>query len=212
MAREPRDRAPILRVIEGDAAAQSGAEARPQARDLDWSILMARAQDGDRAAYRRLLDEMAPYLRALASRRHRNPQDVEDAVQDILLTVHAIRHTFDPARPFGPWLVAIANRRLADRLRRQTRIRARETPLEAEHEAFAAPRTHFEEGADLRSLDGAVRRLPPMQRQAIRLLKLEEKSLKEASALSGVSVASLKVAAHRALKSLRKIFEERNET
>ncbi|MGT2467816.1 sigma factor (plasmid) [Mesorhizobium atlanticum] len=47
--------------------------------------------------------------------------------------MHSIRHTYDPARPFGPWLVAIANRRFVDRLRRQGRTRARETPPTARH-------------------------------------------------------------------------------
>jgi RNA polymerase sigma factor (sigma-70 family) len=80
---------------------------------------------------------MAPYLRALAARCFKAPGDIEDAVQDVLLTVHAVRHTYDPGRPFGPWLVAIANRRIIDRLRRQMRDRSREIELTAEHETFS---------------------------------------------------------------------------
>jgi len=57
-----------------------------------------------------------------------------------------------------------------------------------------------------------VEKLPAGQRQAIRLLKLEEKSLKEAAAISGMTVASLKVATHRALISLRKILRKGVET
>jgi len=110
-----------------------------------------------------------------------------------------------------PPRVAIANHRLVDRLRRQGRVRARETPLAAEHETFAAPQTNLEGSSERRELEGAISGLPPMQQQAIRLLKLEERSLKEAAALSGMSIASLKVATHRALKSLRKIFADRSE-
>ncbi len=177
------------------------------ARELDWSILMARAQRGDRDAYRRLLEEIAPYLRAQAARRHREASDAEDAVQDILLTLHAIRHTYDPTRPFGPWLVAIANHRLIDRLRRQGRVRSRETALLPEHETFAVePANVSEKALQRRDLEAAVEKLPPGQRQAIRLLKLEERSLKEAAAISGMTIASLKVATHRAIKSLREIL------
>ncbi|HVB17829.1 MAG TPA: sigma-70 family RNA polymerase sigma factor [Stellaceae bacterium] len=168
---------------------------------------MARAQTGDREAYRRLLEEITPYLRALAGRRHRERSDVEDAVQDILLTLHAIRHTYDPTRPFGPWLVAIANHRLIDRLRRQGRLRARETVLQPEHETFLVDQANLSEKAlDRRDLATAIDKLPVGQRQAIRLLKIEEKSLKEAAAMSGMTIASLKVATHRAIKSLRKIL------
>ena len=100
---------------------------------------MARAQDGDRHAYRTLLEDMTPYIRSLAARCFKQPSDVEDAVQDVLLTVHMVRHAYDPGRPFGPWLLALANRRFIDRLRRETRHKAREIALSAEHEAFAEP-------------------------------------------------------------------------
>ena len=200
-----RNRLPLLTVIRDDQ--QGGTAQTGSVRELDWSILMARAQGGDRDAYRRLLGEITPYLRTLAARRHRDPSDTEDAVQDILLTVHAVRHTYDPTRPFGPWLVAIANHRLIDRLRREGRLRSRETTLTPEHETFPANQTNlYDKASDRRNLQEAVEKLPAAQRQAIRLLKLEERSLKEAAAMSGMTVASLKVATHRALKSLRKIL------
>jgi RNA polymerase sigma-70 factor (ECF subfamily) len=200
-----RNRLPLLTVIRDDL--QGGTAQTGSVRELDWSILMARAQGGDRDAYRRLLGEITPYLRTLAARRHRDPSDTEDAVQDILLTVHAVRHTYDPTRPFGPWLVAIANHRLIDRLRREGRLRSRETTLTPEHETFPANQTNlYDKASDRRNLQEAVEKLPAAQRQAIRLLKLEERSLKEAAAMSGMTVASLKVATHRALKSLRKIL------
>jgi RNA polymerase sigma-70 factor (ECF subfamily) len=168
---------------------------------------MARAQGGDRDAYRRLLEDVAPYLRSIAARHLRNSWDIEDVVQEVLLTVHAVRHTYDPARPFGPWLVAIANRRAVDALRRQGRSRAREVVLETEHETFAVPQANLAEAAsDGRVLRDAVAQLPPGQRDAIRMLKLKEMSLKEAAAVSGMTVAALKVATHRALKSLRKVL------
>ena len=190
---------------------QSAVQAEPATHDVDWSILMARAQGGDGTAYRRLLEGVTPFLRSLAARRHRDANEQEDAVQDVLLTVHAIRHTYDPARPFGPWLVAIANRRFIDRLRRQGRIRAREAALTAEHEASSAPQANTEAISDQHHLEGAIDNLPPVQRQAIRLLKLSEMSLKEAATTSGMSVASLKVATHRALKNLRKMLSDRSQ-
>jgi RNA polymerase sigma factor (sigma-70 family) len=193
---------PRLALVEPDPA--EGAHA---IRELDWSIAMARAQDGDREAYRRLLEGIAPYLRFLVRRRMGSAGELEDTVQDILLTVHSIRHTYDPARPFGPWLVAIAERRVVDALRRRGRREAREAPLESMEETFADPgANHPEAAAEGRALREAVERLPPAQREAIRLLKLNEMSLKEAAAASGMSIAALKVATHRGLRSLRRLF------
>jgi RNA polymerase sigma factor (sigma-70 family) len=210
MTHDPSGRGPSLRLVGKDD--RSGAYRTTSiTRDVDWSILMARAQNGDQVAYQRLLQEITPYLRSLAARRHRDPNDIEDVVQDVLLTVHSIRQTYDPSRPFAPWLVAIANRRFIDRWRRRGRTRDREIPLTAEHETFCGPPANLEESPDRYELEGAINDLPPAQQQALRLLKLKEMSLKEAATVSGKTIASLKVNVHRALKNLRKMLFDRSE-
>jgi RNA polymerase sigma factor (sigma-70 family) len=203
-----RGRSDRLRLVQPDA--EAGPETVGGGRDLVWSILMARAQDGDTAAYLRLLEQITPYLRSRCAHYLRDPRDIEDVVQDVLLTVHAVRRTYDPSRPFGPWLLAIANRRAFDKLRRQIRERARETPLTEAHETVASEPPAGEGGADAHKLARAIRDLPPSQQEAIRLLKLEERTLKEASTITGMSVASLKMAAHRGLRRLRDLLAERS--
>lgn len=206
MIADSSDRVPPLRLVARDGSEGEGPAL--QARDIDWSILMARAQDGDQRAYQRLLREVTPYLRALAARRHRDRSDIEDSVQDILLTIHSIRQTYDPTRPFAPWLVAIADRRCIDRLRRQGRKLNREVPLLPEHETFAgsAANGDAEKVLEVRDLEQAIDKLPRAQREAVRLLKIRQLSLKEAAGESGASVDSLKISVHRALKSLRKML------
>jgi RNA polymerase sigma-70 factor (ECF subfamily) len=170
----------------------------------DWSALMARAQNGDRQAYHRLLGLIVPYLRFLAARFDRAPADVEDAVQDILLTIHTVRHIYDPSRPFRPWLIGVARRRLLDRARRGARRAAREVALQPVHETFAAPATNLDEQAsEVRRLRLALAALPPAQRRAVELLKLGELSLKEAAVVTGLTVGALKISVHRAMKALR---------
>jgi RNA polymerase sigma-70 factor (ECF subfamily) len=175
---------------------------------LRWGVLMVQAQAGEAPSYRRLLMEVTPYLRAIARRYHRDPRDVEDSVQDVLLTLHTVRHTYDPARPFKPWLVTIARRRIADRLRTQWRTCARESQInESLYETFADQQANpSEELPEEGLLRSAIAQLPAAQRQALTLLKMEEMSLQEAAQASGQSVSSLKVATHRAIKSLRRLL------
>jgi RNA polymerase sigma-70 factor (ECF subfamily) len=215
-----RRRTPPLTLVTSSGsvahAGRAGAE-RNTTGQRDWTALMARAQDGDRQAYRTLLEDMTPFLRALAARCFKDPGDIEDATQDVLLTVHAVRHAYDPGRPFGPWLVAIANRRIIDRLRRQIRNQSREIEFAPEHETFLPDPTNLRSSFDEMSADEAtllvaIEKLPPDQRQAIRLLKLKEMSLKEAALATGRTVSALKVATHRAVKSLRKILRQPSET
>jgi len=77
-----------------------------------YARLMERAQEGDSAAYSELLTELVPLLRRQIRHRRRTlqPQDIEDLVQEVLLSLHAVRATYDPSRPFVPWLMAIAGR------------------------------------------------------------------------------------------------------
>jgi RNA polymerase sigma factor (sigma-70 family) len=181
-------------------------------RDLDWTILMARAQDGETIAYLRLLQEITPYLRSMVRRWHKDHWDAEDTVQDILLTLHSIRHTYDPSRPFGPWLVGIANRRAIDRLRRRGRQTQREAPLTSEHEVAATAPGENDNMLDKQKLTEAIKVLPPIQQKAVDLLKLKEMSLKEASDITGLSVASLKMATYRALQNLRALLSDRRDS
>jgi len=175
----------------------------------EWAALMVLAQGGDGASYRKLLVGITPYLRAMAIRAHRNPSDAEDTLQDVLLTLHAVRHTYDASRPFKPWLAGIARHRVIDRLRALGRASTREVALELEHEAFPAAEFNVNGSFEAQDLHLAIRALPPGQRQAVTLLKLQEKSLKEAAAVSGMSVGALKVATHRGIAALRTLLHNR---
>lgn len=187
-------------------AVTEGGEQAAAEREARWGGLMAAAQSGDARAYETLLREATPRIRALCRARLRDAADVEDAVQDTLLTLHSLRHTYDPARPFGPWLTTIAIRRAVDRLRRRGRSAGREASIDDLPEGAAAVPPDAEARLTARTLREAVASLPESQRTALRLAKLEDLSLAEASAQSGLSVGALKVATHRALHSLRRRF------
>ena len=174
-------------------------------QDRQWSGWMAKAQDGDSAAYARLLREILPFLRVLARRRCADPDRCEDIVQDVLLTLHRVRRTYDPARPFSPWLAAICHRRSIDALRKRVRRGAHETQDERAYETFADPAANkeLEAGDAAQALMAMIADLPPGQREALELVKVKEMSLLEASQASGQSVGALKVSVHRAIKALR---------
>jgi RNA polymerase sigma-70 factor (ECF subfamily) len=170
---------------------------------------MAAAQAGDRLAYDSLLREIVPYIRAIVARSCPTRDGVDEVVQDVLLCVHRVRHTYDPARPFRHWLGAIARRRSIDALRKHYRSAAVEVSAAAAgpaYEGYADPANTGFEDAPISSdrLGKAITALPALQRQALELLKLREMSLAEASRLTGRSIAALKVNVHRAVKSLQK--------
>lgn len=182
-----------------------------QPDDQALATLMQAAQAGDAQAYVRLLEKIMPRLRQVvrSQRRFLNADDIEDLVQDVLLSLHAVRATYDPRRPFSPWLMAITRNRLADGARRHGRRAAHEVQV---GQVENVPVTFSDEGANIdddryrdpEALRRAIRDLPPGQRTAIEMLKLREMSLKEAAAASGTSIGALKVSVHRAIAALRK--------
>jgi RNA polymerase sigma factor (sigma-70 family) len=183
--------------------------------DRHIASLMRAAQAGDAAAYGQLLTQLIPRIRQIVRHRRRflGIEDPEDVVQDILLSIHAVRATYDPRRPFMPWLVAIIRNRLADVARRDARRIAHEVTVDDLAVTFADERANAasESIGDPDALKQAIQRLPPGQRNAIEMLKLHGLSLKEAAAASGTSIGALKVATHRAMATLRRILGRESE-
>lgn len=176
-------------------------------------LLMRNAQKGDARAYAELLHRITPLVRAVVrnARGFAGREEVEDVVQEALLTLHTVRASYDASRPFEPWLMAIVRHRLADGARRHARTRGREKSIDddvtfLEPTTNTNPETEVATGDEARRLHDAVQALPDNQRRAIELLKLQELSLKEAEAASGMSTGALKVATHRAVASLRRLL------
>lgn len=187
----------------------------PDTAEAHLSHLMARAQQGDQDAYVTLLRAITPRIRQIVRRRRAflGESDVEDVVQEALLSIHGVRATYDPARPFMPWVAAIVRHRMADAGRQHMRHGAREVVVEDLDVTFptSAANNPEEPVGDPDALARAIEALPPGQRQAVRLLKLRELSLKEASVATGLSVGALKLATHRAMASLRRALRNTDE-
>lgn len=187
--------------VESNAANES-----PSQRRTAW---MVAAQAGDRRAYERLLADSIALIHVAARRAGVAPDHVDDVVQETLLTVHRVRHTFDPTRTYDAWLVAIAQRRAIDALRRRGRRDRREV-----HDEFALERHPDSDDASAatesaqraRRLRLAIAELPPGQREAVEQLGLCEHSLREVAESTGRRTGALKVNLHRALKTLRERF------
>lgn len=185
------------------SADNANADTPPERQRAAW---MAAAQAGDRIAYERVLADSIALIRSVA-RRQGVPMDaLDDVAQETLLTVHRVRHTYDPARSYDAWLAAIAGRRAIDMLRGHGRRQRRET-----HDAFALDRLAGHDDASAASeraqeasrLHAAIAGLPPGQREAVEQLGLKEHSLTEAASETGRNAGALKVNLHRALKALR---------
>jgi RNA polymerase sigma-70 factor, ECF subfamily len=165
--------------------------------------LMERLQRGDAWACSTLLDDIGPSLTRFLRRRVADPHELEDVYQEVLMAIFEARHTYEPGRPFEPWLFAIARNIAADYARRRW-SRASWEELVAEPPERPADTSNVAAPELAMLLD----RLPSDQREAFSMLKLEGLSTEAAAARTGVSVGALRVRAHRAYKALRRLIGE----
>jgi RNA polymerase sigma-70 factor (ECF subfamily) len=165
--------------------------------------LMERLQQGDPDACAALLDDIGPSLTYFLRRRVADPHELEDVYQEVFMAIFEARHTYEPGRPFEPWLFAIARNITVDYTRRRW-SRARWEELVAEMPEQPADASNLAAP----ELQAVLAKLPSDQREAFSMLKLDGLSLAAASAKTGISVGALKVRAHRAYKALKGLIGE----
>lgn len=179
------------------------------AEEAHLRALLLKGLAGDRAAHRTFLTEAAALLRAYFRNRLRGaPEDAEDLVQETLVALHTRRDSYDANYPLTAWMYAIARYRLIDFLRR------------AKHRAHASldgldigdGDPEYQASDARRDVGTLLEKLPEKQRTAIRLVKLEEKSVREAASLTGLSESDIKISIHRGLKTLMRLMAEEQAT
>jgi RNA polymerase sigma factor (sigma-70 family) len=174
-------------------------------QENDWAVWMRAAMTGDADAYRELLASVAPHVRAVARSRCRRlgaESEAEDIVQEVLLTIHLKRGTWDQSRPIGPWVAAITRNKLIDVLRR--RGRRVSVPIEEVMDSLQAEDQTPELSAH--ELDTLLGHLKVQQREIVKSISLNGKSIRETADRLQMSEGAIRVALHRALKALGALY------
>jgi RNA polymerase sigma-70 factor (ECF subfamily) len=175
-------------------------------REQRWAEAMRAERRGEAIAYERMLREVATVLgRLLAPRLVRvglGAHEAEDLVQEILIGLHGKRRTWDPARPFLPWLYAITRYKLIDfmRHRRRETWRRVDLPLEDWFEIVEAPAD--ETNGPTWEVDRHLAVLPVRQRKIVRAIAVEGASVRNVARGLATSEGVVRMTLHRAIRRL----------
>ncbi|HYD86626.1 MAG TPA: sigma-70 family RNA polymerase sigma factor [Vitreimonas sp.] len=165
--------------------------------------LLLKGLAGEEAAHRAFLTEAAALLRAYFRNRLRGrAEDAEDLVQETLVALHTRRDSYDPNYPLTAWLYAIARYRLIDFLRR---AKHRDHAGLDGHD-FGEPDPEYDAADAKHDIKVLLDKLPEKQRTAIRMVKLEERSVRETADATGLSESDIKISIHRGLKTLMRLM------
>ena len=164
--------------------------------------LMQAAQAGNQRAYESVLRAISQKLVIYLGRKL-PPKDRDDVLQDILLSIHKVRHTYDGKRPLMPWVMAVTNYRVQDFWRRHYG-HGFDTMQDIEDlkDVLAAEvGTTIDVHEDIKRV---LQSLPSRQQELLDLMYRQDKSVQEVAELLGMKVSAVKTMAHRSYKLLRK--------
>jgi RNA polymerase sigma-70 factor (ECF subfamily) len=178
------------------------------------SALIARAKEGDIAAYEEVVELHQATAFRVAWLITRSSADAEEVAQDAFLKAFRALGRFREGAPFRPWLLQIVanearNRRVAESRRERLALRAfAEAPGEG-----AAPSAEQEHvGAEeRRRLIEAIGRLPERDRLAVASRYLLDLSEAEMAATLQCRPGTVKSRLSRALARLREEMEAEDE-
>lgn len=181
--------------------------------------LMAQYCDGDGAAFRKLYARVAPRLLSYLLRMTRDRASAEDLLQHTFLKIHRARGAYVAGADPIPWMYAIAHRTFLDEARRAKRAKVRvaataDSLPEVRAHVTGKPEAQVDEPADpelTRAALSALETLPPNQREALVLTKLNGKTIAEAATIAGTTPGAMKLRAHRAYVALRKLLGKQKE-
>lgn len=170
-----------------------------------WATLLSAANAGDARAYTAFLRAITPVLRGVVRAKAGGLGDAacEDVLQEVLLAVHLKRHSWQTGAPVRPWLYAIARYKVIDAFRvRGTRI---EVPIDDFGEMLAADcGPDPTEAADMAKMIGL---LDDRSGRIVRMIGIDGASTAEVGRALDMSEGAVRVALHRAFKTLAALRE-----
>jgi RNA polymerase sigma-70 factor (ECF subfamily) len=183
----------------------------------DLAELMARYCDGDEAAFRALHAALAPRLYFYALSIVGDRASADDVLQRTFLKLHLARNTYVRGADPMPWLFTIVRRLCLDEHRDRARSRVAVERLR-DVDVHAGVSGSVEGASEIllaaEELEtwtlAALEALPPQQREAVVLTKLDGMSAARAAAVAGTTPGAMKVRAHRAYSMLRRLFARRD--
>ncbi|WP_426443104.1 sigma-70 family RNA polymerase sigma factor [Bradyrhizobium genosp. P] len=176
-------------------------------REYRWATWMRAAINGDVAAYRLFLESVTPFLRTIATRRCMQFglawSEAEDIVQEALLAIHLKRGTWDRSGPIGPWISAVVRNKVIDAFRR--RGRRIDIPIENVIDTLEVQNVVSPLGAQ--NLDRLLSGLKERPRRIVTSISVEGASIRETAERLQMTEVAVRVALHRALKSLAALYQ-----
>lgn len=164
--------------------------------------LIKKAQSGDEAGFKRLLNAYKGRIFSYSYRIVQNYQDAEEITFDTFIKCYKSLPGFDLSKPLAPYLFTIAHNTIMDFLRKN---RQHYDHLEELHGVVNGLDKKMDQKRRLERVEVAMADLAPVDREIVILFHKEELSYQEISETLNLPVTTIKTRLHRAREKLRKL-------
>ena len=171
------------------------------------------AQGGDPAAITRLVETYQRQVFSVCYRMLGQATEAEDAAQEALVKAITNLHSYDPTRPFKPWLLRIASNECIDRIRRRKETVSLDGMGEDGAWEWQAGNSPSPEREYLRNERHAAVRdvlesLGPQDRMVVTLFYWEGMPYTEIEEVTGLTVSAIKSRLFRARRAIAGLLVE----
>lgn len=175
---------------------------------------VARVRDGDRAAFRELVERTQGRAFGLALRVLRDEEQARDVVQDAFLKAYGSLDRFEGRSSFYTWLHRIVMNLCLDRKRRERSSRRvewsdeveREAPADSESPSSPDPEVALERSELRAQLSRAIALLPEDARRTLELREIDGLSYQEIAECLGVPKGTVMSRLHYARRRVRQVL------
>ncbi|MFD1768727.1 RNA polymerase sigma factor [Sphingobacterium suaedae] len=171
---------------------------------IDEQTLLKQVCEGNVQAFGILYEAYAPVLYSRLLRLVKNPENVEEILQDVFLKIWNKRSSIEPEKGFKTFVYRMTDHLAIDLFRKASRDKTLQLELWA---ASISYYFHAEENLlnkeKMAIIEEAIQHLPPKRKQILVLCKLEEKSYKEVADLLGLSVSTVSNQLVSAMKDVK---------
>lgn len=188
------------------------------AHEIADESLAAAARRGDDAAFEQIFERHRRRVARMVGRFFNRPERVEEILQDVFTKVYFALEDYTEQRgaSFAAWLSRVAINSCYDELRRaRRRPESSISEITDDETVWLNAQLRTDSRADAESevisrdlADKLLARLGADDRLVLTLLEAEELSVAEIAELMGWKISKVKVRAHRARQSLRRVLGE----
>lgn len=181
----------------------------------EWNLI-EQLKRGDESAFKQIVDSSQGLVYNTALGIVQHPEDAEDVAQEVFVQLYESIRSFKGESKLTTWLYRVTISKAMDHLRKKKRKKrfafvqslfGQNEELVHDPPDFVHPGVKLDNKEKARELFLAIGKLPPKQKMAFTLHRMEGLSYQEISEIMQLSVASVESLLHRSRKNLRQLLE-----